>query len=253
MFGKKYKLMDETYYIGNRAVHPIRALKSFPVSPNVCVKEGDIGGFVESEKNLSQDGTCWIFDNAVVLGDATVRDKARVMGNAIVEGSAVIEEIALVCDHAHICDHARIRGISYISGNARVKHQAKVCGAAEMNGYACIGGHATLAGQAVLGGHAAVLGQMQIAGKVSLYVGMFLGSGILVQIDNIFSVSNIAPERDILFWKDLSGNIHVEYHEVDHIGLDNFALYMEESEEEPYIKNRIKDLIRYAETYYNKK
>ena len=34
---------------------------------NVNVKEGDIGGYIESEDNLSQAGTCWIYDEAKVL------------------------------------------------------------------------------------------------------------------------------------------------------------------------------------------
>ena len=29
------------------------------------VRAGDLGGFVQSEKNLSQDGQSWIADNAV--------------------------------------------------------------------------------------------------------------------------------------------------------------------------------------------
>ena len=29
------------------------------------VHQGDLGGFVESERNLSQEGSCWIYDNAL--------------------------------------------------------------------------------------------------------------------------------------------------------------------------------------------
>ena len=36
------------------------------------VKTGDVGGFVESENNLSHDGLCWVYGNAWVYGDARV-------------------------------------------------------------------------------------------------------------------------------------------------------------------------------------
>ena len=55
----------------------IRALRSFG-----NVKKGDIGGFIESEKNLSHNGDCWVSGNAWVYG------KAKVYGNAWVNGNA---------------------------------------------------------------------------------------------------------------------------------------------------------------------
>jgi hypothetical protein len=48
----------------------------------VAVKAGDIGGFIESEKNLSLTGDAWVYGNARVYGDAQVRGDARVYGNA---------------------------------------------------------------------------------------------------------------------------------------------------------------------------
>lgn len=45
-------------------LYRIQALKKFAI-----VKAGDKGGFIEKESNLSQDGNCWIYDNAKVYGD----------------------------------------------------------------------------------------------------------------------------------------------------------------------------------------
>ena len=36
------------------------------------IKKGDLGGYVESERNLSQYDNCWIYDNAIVFGNAKV-------------------------------------------------------------------------------------------------------------------------------------------------------------------------------------
>ena len=64
---KKYKLTDETININGITLYRIEALKDFS-----NVKKGDKGGFVESENNLSHDGNCWIYDDAIVYDDATV-------------------------------------------------------------------------------------------------------------------------------------------------------------------------------------
>ena len=56
---KKFTLTDETMCFNGKTLHRIKALKSFS-----SVKEGDLGGWVESEDNLSQNDNCWIADNA---------------------------------------------------------------------------------------------------------------------------------------------------------------------------------------------
>ena len=68
---KKYRLTEETTKVGNRPLYRIQALRDFG-----NVKEGELGGYIESEKNLSQDGDAWVYGDACVYGDA------RVYGNA---------------------------------------------------------------------------------------------------------------------------------------------------------------------------
>ena len=73
---KKYKLTDETRLYGNITLYKIQALKDF-----LNVKAGDLGGWVESDKNLFQRDTCWVFGDAKVYGDAEVSGDARVFGD----------------------------------------------------------------------------------------------------------------------------------------------------------------------------
>ncbi|WP_375679724.1 hypothetical protein [Bartonella sp. AP7XZML] len=61
MIKKKYKLTDETIKVDRITLYRIRALKDFG-----DVKKGDLGGFVESERNLSHDDNCWVGDEAWV-------------------------------------------------------------------------------------------------------------------------------------------------------------------------------------------
>ena len=62
---KKYELTDETIDVSGTTLHRIKALKDFG-----NVKKGELGGYVESEHNLSQEGNCWVCGNAKVCGDA---------------------------------------------------------------------------------------------------------------------------------------------------------------------------------------
>ena len=54
---KKYELIPSD----KEGLYRVKALKDFS-----NVKKGDIGGYVECESNLSHNGKCWIYDNAVV-------------------------------------------------------------------------------------------------------------------------------------------------------------------------------------------
>ena len=69
----KYELANETKTVGNVTLHRIKSLKSFS-----DVKEGDLGGWIEKESNLSQEGDAWVFDDAQVSGDARVCGDAQV-------------------------------------------------------------------------------------------------------------------------------------------------------------------------------
>ena len=68
MNGKKYELLqDQTIEWCGRTLCRIRALRDFG-----DVHAGDVGGYIECERNLSQDGNAWVYDDARVCGDAWV-------------------------------------------------------------------------------------------------------------------------------------------------------------------------------------
>lgn len=79
--GKKYELTEETKEFYGRTLYRIKALKNFG-----DVEVGDLGGYIESESNLIQEGCAWVygdamvFDNAKVCGDAMVFDNAEIKG-----------------------------------------------------------------------------------------------------------------------------------------------------------------------------
>jgi UDP-3-O-[3-hydroxymyristoyl] glucosamine N-acyltransferase len=60
------------------------------------VKKGEFGGLIESEKNLSHDGDCWVSKNAMVYDDAMVYDNAYVWSHAKVYDRAKVYNDAWV-------------------------------------------------------------------------------------------------------------------------------------------------------------
>lgn len=82
---KKYELTDEIIVKYGSTLHRIKALKDFG-----NVKTGELGGYIESGSNLSQEGNCWVYGNARVCGNAEVCDNAEVFGNAEVHGNAEV-------------------------------------------------------------------------------------------------------------------------------------------------------------------
>ena len=82
---KKYELTTDTKSIFGKRYFRIRALVDFG-----NVSKGDLGGYIESEDNLSNDtgyGNAWVGGEAYVGGDARVVGAARVDGEAYVDSN----------------------------------------------------------------------------------------------------------------------------------------------------------------------
>ena len=130
---KKYELTSETKVIDGVELHRIKALKSFG-----NIKEGDLGGWIESEKNLSQYGNAWVGGDAMVVGNAMVEDNAKVGG------------YATVVKYATVRGNATVDGYAMVGGNAMVDGYAMVGGDAMVDGYATVGGDARIGGDATV-------------------------------------------------------------------------------------------------------
>ena len=76
---KKYILTEETKEVGGHILHKIQAVRDFG-----GVQKGDLGGWIESEENLSRDGTCWVYGNGRVFGNGWVYGSARIGVNGYI-------------------------------------------------------------------------------------------------------------------------------------------------------------------------
>ena len=182
--GPKYEFTDETMNHDGRILHRIRRLS-----------DGKIGGWIESEENLSQEGNCWVDDNAKVYKNAQVygnakiydtaviEDSAQVFGNAKIYGDAYVYDNAKVYDHAEIYEngsahgnakvygHARIYGEAYASHNAEVYDNAEIYYLASVYDNAKVYGNAKVHGgnYCDIKGNAQVYDSAQVCDSVSVY------------------------------------------------------------------------------------
>ena len=119
---KKYRLLEnDTITVGGKTLYRIEALKDF-----ASVKKGNKGSYLEKEENLSHEGKCWVFGNALVFGNAQVYGDAWVFGSADVCGNAQVYGDAWVYGYTLVCDHARVYGNACVLGNACILGNAQI-------------------------------------------------------------------------------------------------------------------------------
>lgn len=146
----KYKLnRDIDIRVGEKTLYVIEALRDFG-----DVSSGDLGGFVESEDNLSHEGNCWVYHSAMVYGkarvdrDAKIMDQAHVRDNARVSDSAVVAGQTEIFQNAFVYDEAVVDGLSSVYGNAQVFGKIKILGHSKVHDDAWVYGDFTVDGYA---------------------------------------------------------------------------------------------------------
>lgn len=203
----KYEILAEDKHsvtIGGTTYYRIRALRRierpFGLPP---VEPGDLGGYVALEagtSSLSNDGDCWIADEAFVSGyvsgDSQVTGQAHVGYPSEVSGTSLISDFAQVIDGAQVndsmvTDYAQVVGRnmvgldrelvywarkqtqvfnhSWISGRARVSDGAFIIRFSHVGGSAVVGGHVQLRKGAVVTGGVTLMSErafVDLSGEV---------------------------------------------------------------------------------------
>lgn len=140
------------------------------------VRIGDLGGFVESEYNLSQDGDCWIYDNSAAFENGSVHGNAKVRTNSS------------VYEHAKVNDNVLVDGNNHIHGNTILKDDVEVIGNCDLK---C----------------KEVSGSVELNGKVTLkeYVGVYCN----VKIFGDVTVESYVEIQDKVIIKETIAPIHI--------------------------------------------
>lgn len=154
---KKYELTSEFITICRTNLYRIKALKDFG-----DVKRGDLGGFIEKEENLAQEGDCWVYDRAIVKNKARIYDNVRIKNRAIVKDNAKISYDAQILDFAVVGDNAVVSQNAIVKQNSRIDGDTHVCGSciiqddAHISQKATVKGKANISGASVIGGNAVI-------------------------------------------------------------------------------------------------
>jgi carbonic anhydrase/acetyltransferase-like protein (isoleucine patch superfamily) len=172
LFDEKDKyilLRDDTITVNGSKLYRIRALKQLNVRAyGGSIKRGDYGGYIESEKNLSHDGVCWVYDDAKVYQNAQVKDSASVEGEAQVYGSAVLSDSARVTAEAHVYGNARIDSHCTVHNRAHVYGNAVVTGMGKTQGNTSVLGDAKVYGNAKITSGGSVHQNAEVFGNVEV-------------------------------------------------------------------------------------
>lgn len=114
----KYKLNATRKTLSNNTpIFQIEALKDFN-----DVKKGDLGGFVQSEHNISQAGDCWAYNNAWVISNGQLLDNATAKDNSFISQNGV------VCHNATITEFSEVGGKAFVGGDTIVRGEVIVAG-----------------------------------------------------------------------------------------------------------------------------
>lgn len=196
IISKKYELTNETKKVTLSCrtffVHRIKALKDFG-----DVKKGDLGGWVEKESNLSQEGDCWIYDNAMVSENARVQDNAKVFDTVCAYEDSLVK------------DNAEVHGNDvYLNGTAIIHDYAKVLDGDDIS--IDIGGHAivdccggTFMGLGEISGNAQVIGTLTMVGKVKIRGNAILNGDMGVNADDCSEGIIIEGNTEITGYLDI--------------------------------------------------
>ena len=217
---KKYRIIEEeTFKSLDSTLYRIQALKDFS-----DVKKGDKGGWVESEKNLSQEGDCWIYDNAKVFNHAkvyenaqirnksTVYNSAKVHGNVKVFGYASISKYSEVYEDVRIYDNviiedfAKVHGKAILKEKARIRDNAEVCGNAFITDNATIMRNATIDEDSHIFGNALITDYARIYGKA-----MIGGDTKILDKVNVFNYTDtylVLKYDDCIRWDAVVKNVN---------------------------------------------
>ena len=137
----KYKLTENTISIYGKTLYQIQSLCSFS-----SIEKGDLGGYLEHEDNLSQEGSCWAGPNAYIMDQATlehnslaaglspnnpliIKDNAWLSGASVVLGEGIIQDQVCVAEHTfikgeiYLSDNVSLYGHTFLKGEARMSSQ----------------------------------------------------------------------------------------------------------------------------------
>ena len=121
MENRKYEITDITIEFEERTLYRIRALKNFR-----NVKAGDLGGWVSGKHNLSQEGDCWIYDEAKCMDNARMYHNSAMYNNAVMCDFSEMHGCSEMHNYSAMLDNSRMYNCSAMYDNSRMYNDSKM-------------------------------------------------------------------------------------------------------------------------------
>lgn len=241
MVNLKYKLVRA----GRMAIHRSEKKRTFyrvqavRAIPEHNVKAGDLGGYVTHKEALSQGGSCWIGEEAQVIGDyVRITEDAYIGGTAIVQslrsnnpfdhtylrvsGHAKVTEEATVFSKSYIYYYLKdciIKDSSHIYGKAKVHTVALISGGSKIHGSAEIHKTQQIKNSEIY--QDAIIAPLGIIENSSIYGNAKVGEAVIVRSSAIFGDAVIIDRTNIsqgtiidgkkILYKDYKAPAEVSY------------------------------------------
>lgn len=266
----KYKLLETDVTRRGIKLFRIVALKDIP---SIGIVKGARGGLIESERNLSQQGDCWIdyparvYGQARVYQDAQIEDSAQVFEHACIYGSSIVSDNAIVCGHskvyenavvsdlARVYSNAKIYGAAEIYGHSYVYGDATVCGNAEVFGSSRVHGKAFISGYSTIDDDASVYGDAILDGHVNICGSTIITGSVTIDDPFNFSDADIYSQEDFSILRFQKFDSFVSYFSGDDIIYvrTNFTNYYSPDLEEGHTTLLREDLEYVIRRYFGKR
>lgn len=206
---KKYELLltDRKKLLGGSTVYRIRALRDFG-----NVKAGDLGGYIESEANLSHDGTCWVYDEATVCNNARIVEEAKVKHYASIGGNAQLRHFAKAKDRTKV------------NGNVIMYTRSVAKGFAELHDNVELFGDSVVRGRAKLRNCVKVYDNVAISGEITIELGIFKGNARIKSARDYIVICNVPFDNHSLTIYVGESEIELCYR-YEHFTLNKFIEY----------------------------
>ena len=155
MGSRKYELTNISMEFEGRTLYRIRALKNFS-----DVKAGDLGGWVSGIDNLSQEGNCWIYNEAKCMGNARMFDNSTMH------------------DYSEMYDYSIMRGDSEMYGHS------EMFGYSEMYDYSIMHDNTIMYDYSEMHDHSRMYGDSMLKDEEKLY------GELISKVDKFIDISN---------------------------------------------------------------
>lgn len=191
----KYELaLDNPKNYKGFRLFQIKALKSFD-----DVKKGDLGGWVQSELNLSQKGNCWLYDNSMAMDNSRVTKNAKMYGNSLIYGNAKISDNTKLYNNVVVC------GKSFLLGETKLYNNVEVNGNVLLHGKVKAYNNVTIMGDVKIGGNITLKGNTLFTGDMLLEGDFIIENSrdFIVFQNNTFKLTNLTYVFKDKFWCSL--------------------------------------------------